>query len=88
MTRECSIQRRCTDQLKTITGGCITLNSKSLSLRHKNARSLVDWFQFLKHFLINVSFHTLVASLTLMTLSLRKKNILDRAIRVRLATSI
>ena len=42
----------------------------------------VDWLQSLKQFFINVSYHILVASLTLMALS---KN---RAIRVRLATSI
>ena len=36
----------------------------------------VDWLQSLKQFIINVSYHILVASLTLM------------AIRVRLATSI
>ena len=29
----------------------------------------LDWLQSLKHFLINVSFHILVASLTLMALS-------------------
>ena len=41
----------------------------------------LDWLQSLKHFSINVPDHILVASLTLMAL-------LNRAIRVRLATSI
>ena len=41
----------------------------------------LDWLQSLKQFFINVSYHILVASLTLMT-------VLNRAIRVRLATSI
>ena len=42
----------------------------------------LDRFQSLKPFFINVSYHILVASLTLMAL------FLNRAIRVRLATSM
>ena len=42
----------------------------------------LDWLQSLKQFFINVSYNILVASLTLMAL------FEDRAIRVRLATSI
>ena len=41
----------------------------------------VDWLQSLKQLVMNVSYHILVASLTLMALSY------NRAIRVRLATS-
>ena len=42
----------------------------------------VDWLQSLKRFFINVSYHILIASLTLMAL------VQNRAIRVRLATSV
>ena len=42
----------------------------------------LDWLQSLKQFFINVSYHLLVASLTLMAL------FQNRAIRVRLATNI
>ena len=42
----------------------------------------LDWLQSLKQFFINVSYHMLVASLTLMAL------FENRAIRVRLATGI
>ena len=43
---------------------------------------ILDWLQSLKQFFINVSYHILVASLTMMAL------FQNRAIRVRLATSI
>ena len=42
----------------------------------------LDWLQSLKRFFINVPYHILVASLTLMAL------FYNRAIRVRLATRI
>ena len=47
----------------------------------ENKSDQVDWLQSLKQFFINVSYHILVASLTLVAL------FLDRAIRVRLAIS-
>ena len=46
----------------------------------------VDWLQSLKHFVINVSFYILGASLTLMALKTRPSE--NRATRVRLAPSI
>ena len=53
----------------------------------------VDWLQSLKQFFISVSYYILVASLTLMSLltepsELDWLQVYDRAIRVRLATSI
>ena len=60
---------------------CQQALSKSCLVNLISKDTHLDWLQSLKQFFINVSHHILVASLTLMTL-------FNRAIRVRLATSI